>query len=96
MSTDEFVVSQFLGGYFHQDWDVVASSEEGVVSEFLSSKPTESERALLVHSLRRVAEQGIDSEKLFRTYGCFCRPEDIGKTPRQWLVDLAQLIEKGC
>ena len=93
MNANDSLVINFLSAYFNEDWDADAASGEDVVRIYLSSNPSDKDRSQLSSALLAVAQSGIDSERLFKNYGCYFRPEAIGLQPKEWLMGLAQLID---
>lgn len=85
-SARDELLFQFFGGYFHQDWDVDASSWEEVVAMFVRASSAEEVRALreaLVAWLEGAARVGQAS--LFTELGCYYDPAADGLTEREWV-----------
>ncbi len=93
MISHDLIISNFLSGYFHEDWEAEASSEREVVQIYLRSKPSEQARKDLVFSLLAIAEENISEAVLFEKYGCYCRPSAAGLAPKDWLNTLAKMVD---
>jgi hypothetical protein len=85
----------FFGGYFNQDWDAGgAESWKDVAIQYVKENPRE--RVLtLVDDLRSWSQQSdAGSADLPAEFGCDYDPRSDGMSDRQWVRQLAELIEK--
>lgn len=93
-------LSQFFGGYFHQDWSLDASDWQGVVGLFASgSSPDDvasvaEDIEVLLHSTPSEAEL---EHKLLEECGCYYtpRPDLGGPSFRQWLSEVCIELRRG-
>jgi len=94
---DREALENFFSAYFHEDWPCEAPTPVGVVENYLrSAKATEVAR--LRSAILRYAEKESDNaaleRKLLTELGCYYRPSADGHTAKNWLHDLAALMEK--
>jgi hypothetical protein len=93
---DDEELRHFFGAYFHQDWDLDASSAEGVFALYVQDSTTEHRRRV-IDQLARLARDTHDDaaldEKLFEL-GCYYSPTAEGKTSRQWMQDVMAILRR--
>jgi hypothetical protein len=80
-------LSNFLGGYFHQDWTVGASSADDVIDKFLRDATPEEVRTV-VEEINRLLEtkvSNIDLENTLRIFGSAYYFKADGFSASQWL-----------
>lgn len=83
-------VRHFLSAWFHQDWDLEATTWSGVVDLFVRDRrDSPSDISDLVDALRRVASADVD----LRDLGCEYDPSVDGVSPSEWLQSIAQYLE---
>lgn len=93
MSTN--YVSNFLSGYFHEDWEVEAETDAEVVACFWRSRPSASDVEALAQELVLVAakhDAEPSEEWLLRVYGCYYQPRADGLSGSDWLRRLSTLL----
>ena len=87
-------LSQFLGAYFHQDWDLDDPDEQEVLNRFMRSEGEDRVRAARVE-LNRLLAMPFDDEELsdivFRDLGCYYSPTP-NRAMRQWLRSVAERL----
>ncbi len=91
MTTDTYpALSQFLGGYFHQDWPELFSDPSAVVVAFHRSEPTEFVQAVLgeLDLLIEESQQSTDPSKLLYELGCYFDPRADGQSVPEWLASV--------
>lgn len=92
ISTD---LRQFLGAYFHQDWDLEADDWQGVVDNYVNDDPVaEPLRTLAreIDNLRTARAETDLSQFLVRTVGVYYAPEPL--TYSEWLRQVANRIRQ--
>jgi len=90
-------LAQLLSSYFHEDWKMDARNYRQLVDEFRSSEPAtlvsraaDEARALLATPIGDAElEQALDD------LGCYLFPAGNGLTSREWLGEIAELLEAG-
>jgi hypothetical protein len=89
-------LGQLMGAYFHQDWDVEANDDRGIVDLFIRGEP-----ALAVQlpaEIDRVLRE-LDSEDELRHYlleelGSYYLADSDGNTYRTWLTRIAEQVRR--
>lgn len=80
-------LSQFFGGYFHQDWPVDNDSWEGVVDGFVADSTGES-IDVTAAELTALLNAGLDHTQLkllLDEWDCNVDPAAFAMTPSAWL-----------
>lgn len=86
---------QFLGGYFHQDWDLEADDWEGVVDNYVNDDPVAGPLRTLAEEidyLRTTRTEAELSQFLLRTAGAYYNPRPL--TYKVWLAQLAERLRQ--
>ncbi|MBO9343296.1 MAG: hypothetical protein J7454_15115 [Roseiflexus sp.] len=85
-------LKQFLGGRFHQDWDLDAANADEVVAQFFADRPDPVDLRALATQIRRfINEYGDDARietALEEALWCSYAPSADGRPARAWLEDL--------
>jgi len=92
ISTD---LRQFLGAYFHQDWDLESDNWEGVVDNYVNDDPVaEPLRTLAreIDNLRTTRTETDLSQFLLRTVGVYYAPEPLAYG--EWLCQIANRLRQ--
>jgi hypothetical protein len=91
-------LARFFGLYFHQDWDIEAPDDQGLVRLFLIRAPDESTaedvRRELDDFLSATPDADLD-ETLLQSFGCAYNPERHGLTTRAWLERVRGFLADG-
>lgn len=101
MSTEDTELkrlSDFFRAHFHQDWMCDDATPADVVARYLQAATTQEISALREAIVRYVESQGDDLElekKLFFELGCFYLPSADGLSVREWLLNVASLLQGG-
>ena len=93
MSTD--LITNFLSGYFHEDWEVEADTDADVVALFYRSGSSSSSIAALANELESAAtlrENEASDEWLLKDHGCYYQPSFDGLRGSDWFRRLAALM----
>jgi CdiI immunity protein len=91
-------LAQFFGCYFHQDWDIEAADDEGLVRLYLSQEPESSITAARRELDEFLAEDLSEDElatTLLHSFGCYYSPTFFGFTTRRWLERIRDLLAEG-
>jgi hypothetical protein len=95
MSTRDEGLEQFVGGYFHQDWDVEgATSWLDVITHYAATVRREDvteTRHDLVDWLHEADAESSDS--LPPAFGCDYNPRVDGLTDREWVRKVVDLFD---
>jgi hypothetical protein len=87
---------QLMGGYFHQDWDLVGPDTESVLEGFASVN-TRNEVSLAHSELETLLSRCLDESELAKnldTLGCYYYPIGDGITYDEWLRQVAAWLSK--
>jgi hypothetical protein len=93
MNTDQ--ITNFLSGYFHEDWEVEAGTDAEVVALFQRSGSSPSSIAALANELESAAtkrENEASDEWLLKDHGCYYQPSFDGLSGSDWFRRLAALM----
>ena len=96
MDSHEFeMLTNFFGGYFHQDWACDSTDPSEVVATYLETANAE-EAVVLSRAIIEYAKS-FDSDaelekKLFSELGCYYRPTADGQSARGWLREIASQL----
>jgi hypothetical protein len=92
------LLTQFFGGYFHQDCFGDAVSSEAVVAAYIADTKTLGDdqflglvKAILDYAARFVTDRELE-EGLFREPGCYYCPSGTGDSAKQWLASVAKQL----
>ena len=88
-------VSNFLSGYFHEDWETEAESDTEIIASFRQSGVSVASIEALAENLEAVAierEREISDEWLLKDHGCYYKPSVDGLSGSDWLRRLAALL----
>jgi hypothetical protein len=92
-------LKQFLGGYFHQDWESEASDPDAVISQFLECGPNANEIDCIVSQILCYLEDGKGEAEvergLLEDLGCYYYPGADGLSARGWLRHVAERLSAG-
>ena len=96
---DEEIIGQFLGSYFHQDWDMEFASVKDAVQSYKTTGYEPNEILNLANALRAYAQEihlgKIGKRVLFREFACFYDPGLDGISEGDWLASLADDLTEG-
>ena len=92
--------SQLLGGYFHQDFDLVADNLSGLVANYKSVTDEADVRGCVRDIHRFLERHGSNDETLRDELARVFNPGVIvegwdGMTTREWLFKVAELLSEG-
>jgi hypothetical protein len=90
-------LTNFLSGYFHEDWPIEAKTDADIVTSFILSGVSNTVITELVGELEFLAqehEETHDGGWLLNTYGCYYQPKADALTPSAWLRRLADLLKE--
>lgn len=97
MTKKYYHIEQFLGAYFHQDWDLDGESWEDVVSTYLANSD-QNENSVLSKQLNAFIqdiENGVsDGNALLSDFGCYYNFDADGMSAIEWLSGLLKSLEK--
>jgi hypothetical protein len=98
MSNDYEALQNFIGGYFHEDWALDDASPREVVQRFFRDHDSIEELAPVFRALRELIEGPDDDEvlssRLFKEFGSYYNPRNLGLSTRVWLQTLADDFER--
>lgn len=99
MTTNDFAAIQsFLGGYFHEDWELNASEPDHVILRFLSSGPSSEEIDKIVAQIDRYLRSGMNEatleRNLLKDLGCYYLPSADAVSTSGWLNHVINVLEK--
>lgn len=89
-------LEQFLGAYFHQDWDLEADDWQGIVDNYVNANPVaESLRALAqeIDDVRASRSEPDLTQFLIRGVG-ICYDPRAEVTFKEWLAQIAARLRK--
>jgi len=89
---------QFLGGYFHQDWALDATTPTEVVRGFLAEAPTEQVAGVVAEVDRLLAGEPSDAalaRVVYEELGCDYDPTPDGVSVRDWLRHVRASLTAG-
>lgn len=93
MNTDQ--ITNFLSGYFHEDWEVEAETDAEVVALFQRSGSSSCSIEELANELESAAtkrEKEASDEWLLKEHGCYYQPSFDGLKGSDWFRRLAALM----
>jgi hypothetical protein len=93
MNSDQ--ITNFLSGYFHEDWEVEAETDADVVALLQRSGIPSLSVVALADELEAVAterESEASDEWLLKAHGCYYQPSADGLSGSDWLRHLAALM----
>lgn len=89
----------FIGGYFHQDWDMdVGAGDADLVVQKFRKEETQSKLHHVRQELSSLLAVNSDEEHLqqvMEEFGLCYLPEADGYTYRQWLEHVRELLQPG-
>jgi hypothetical protein len=98
MSNDYEALQNFIGGYFHEDWSLDDASPREIVQRFFRDHDSIEELAAVFRALRELIEGADDDEvlssRLFKEFGSYYNPRNLGLSTRVWLQTLADDFER--
>jgi hypothetical protein len=90
------ILKSFLGGYFHQDWDLEASDADKVIANYLASKPSTNNIEMIIVQIDQYLNDAGDDLNievgLLRDLGCYYLPSADGLTAHNWLRHVAHQL----
>ena len=87
-------MQQFLGGHFHQDWDLEAEDWQGVVDNFAADE-TSVELYALAHSIDTLRDTcDEDQLKVVMPTQALCAYNPRPKTYQEWLSQIAERLRQ--
>ncbi len=92
ISTD---LRQFLGAYFHQDWDLEAADWQGVVDNYVNDDPVAGPLRTLAQEIDNLRTTRVEtdlSQFLVRSVGVYYAPEPL--TYNEWLRQIANRLRQ--
>lgn len=95
MSSPFRALSQCLGGYLHQDWDLESKTWQEAMSKYaMQSRPEQVQQAIVELDALFGAEFVDDKLEatVERDLGCAYCPEPDGLTMRAWLAPLRNYL----
>ena len=97
MKTQDFpALTQFFGGYFHQDWVDEFSTPEDAIDAFRTGASTESICSVceeLDRTLLLVQRGSEDPQRVLQELGCYYDPAADGLAVTDWLEQLQKKLE---
>ena len=96
ISNEEYpALTQFFGGYFHQDWDLEAAEWQGLVRNFCDAACHE-QIAVVYSELGKLLAEAQDerdlSVVLFSQLGCAYDPTVDGISLRDWIEEIQRQL----
>ncbi|MEZ0339173.1 contact-dependent growth inhibition system immunity protein [Mycobacterium sp. pV006] len=88
-------LSQFLGAYFHQDWDLEADSWEGLVDIYVDDHPVVDQLRTLADELDEVRDSRPEQPLqhfFIRTVGVDYNPEPVPY--KEWLGQISDRLRR--
>lgn len=89
-------LEQLLGGYFQQDFDIVAEDDEGLIHQYLKDATPEQKSALIEDIERFLANHPTGAYAAFEDYfspqAMFYEPSDSGVL--EWLEAVLDLLNE--
>lgn len=99
MTTSDIAgLRSFLGGYFHEDWEMDASEPDEVIAQFLRSRPSRDEIDRIIAQIGRYLGEKNDAvieRGLFEELDCYYLPTADDMSARNWLKHVVDLLNKG-
>lgn len=88
---------QFFGAYFHQDWDLEAQEDEGIIRNYLQESSLTAVKQTITEITQLLAMNF--SEKRLKKFlihelGCFYNPTSKGISYQDWLLWIENFIKK--
>lgn len=87
------LLNDFVGAYFHEDWNCDTENPESVVRGFVSEATPEKRTVLADAIVKYAAGFASDKEleeRLVRELGCYYMPSGIGTSCKVWLEHIAE------
>ena len=86
---------QFFAGRFHQDWDVDAEDDDGVIERFLLEEPEDFATAVRIE-LRSLLDMRLGEDELRRATweDLGCEYNAVGSSTRAWLQSVARRLDE--
>jgi len=83
-------------GYFHQDWDLDASSPAEVVARFAASEPSSAVQNAIasIEKILNRRDSEVAAEELLKELSSQFNPSAFGLTPRGWLQALRTQLKE--
>ena len=88
---DTEMLSQFFGGWFHQDWDYDASSDDEILDRYKDAypRPHREKLATLIEEFSSTRDDPSLERALVHDFHCYYRPEGSGLSKRSWLAHVS-------
>lgn len=85
-----------LTGYFHQDWELDASSPAEVIEHFARREPPAAVDAAIasIDQILRRRDSEMLAEAILRDLYCQIDPKGFGLSARAWLQDLRVHLQR--
>lgn len=97
MNSQDFpTLTQFFGGYFHQDWVDEFSTPEDAIAAFRNAAPAETiqsacrELDRLIHLIQQGAEA---PQRVLQALGCYYDPSADALVVMDWLEQVRNRLE---
>ncbi|HEY4176748.1 MAG TPA: contact-dependent growth inhibition system immunity protein [Kofleriaceae bacterium] len=94
---DWSLMNDFLGGYFHQDWDLDAKTWHDVVDHYLKDAHAEAAQALANEIRSYLGWRPVEtkSEPFLAQFSCDYLPSAGGLSDHDWLEQVAAQLARG-
>jgi len=93
----QFLLSEFFGAYFHQDWMLDSDDPDTIIAGYLRTV-SEQVRRRVAAAIREYAARYCDDkeleERLFSDLGCEYLPSADGQSARSWLAHVVGQLDK--
>jgi len=96
MSTYLEASTQLFGSYLHQDWAEEFDTVAAAVRAMMESEPKGALAAAAIEIRRLLSSDLSDAELagiMTDEVGCYFDPRSKGKTYREWLAEILQMLE---
>jgi hypothetical protein len=98
MNDDQQALQDFIASYFHQDWALDDASPRDVVQRFFRDHDSIEELSPVFRALRELIggpdDDEVLSSRLFKEFGSYYNPRNLGLSTRVWLQTLADDFER--
>jgi hypothetical protein len=87
-------LDEFLGAYFHQDWDDIDRTADDVVRRFLGEASREDVNNVVgdIDEVLRTLNGEAEVAALLKEIGCYYEVSAGGFTPSEWLWHVRDLL----
>ena len=90
-------LKSFLGGYFHEDWELEASAPDEMIVKFLRDNLDSNNICRVVGQIHQYLDTTGDDmaieQDLLKEFGCYYLPSADGLRSRDWLLHVARKLE---